>query len=236
MQDDPDRSSVSEAAPVYTVPRLDDRSTPFSPLSKARRRGVASLTDTELLALVVGMQRRDACETFIRTHGLRQLATMSVKELERTSGLTRTEALRLAAAFEVRRRVRTAEGQYRPRLTRPKDVAKEVRDIAALKKEHLVGLYFDAQNGLLHRETLSVGSLNTTRTHPREVFHPALLHLAYGLILAHNHPSGSLDPSDEDIAFSRSIHRAGELLGIELYDHIIVATTGFTSLRERGVF
>src|SRR5262249_26257215 len=136
MQDDPDRSNVSEAAPAYSTPRLDDRSTPFSPLSKARKRGVASLTDTELLALVVGIQRRDTCDDFIRTHGLRQLATLSIKELERTSGLSRTEALRLAAAFEVRRRVRTAEGQYRPRLTRPRDVAKEVRDIADLKKEH----------------------------------------------------------------------------------------------------
>jgi DNA repair protein RadC len=236
MQDDPDRSSVSESAPVYSIPRLDDRSNPFNPVAKARKRGVASLTDTELLALITGTTRRDVCDNFIRTHGLRQLVTVSVKELERTSGLSRGGALRLAAAFEVRRRVREAEGRYRPRLTRPRDVAKEVRDIADLKKEHLVGLYFDAQNGLLYRETVSVGSLNTTRAHPREVFHPALVHLAYGVILAHNHPSGSLDPSDEDIAFSRSIHRAGEMLGIELYDHIIVAPTGFTSLRERGVF
>jgi DNA repair protein RadC len=113
-------------------------------------------------------------------------------------------------------------------------VFKEVRHIGALRKEHLVGLYLDAQNGLLHSETISVGSLNTTRTHPREILYPAIVHLAFGFILAHNHPSGSLDPSDEDVAFSRAVQRAGELVGIELYDHLIVTATGFTSLRERG--
>jgi DNA repair protein RadC len=97
-------------------------------------------------------------------------------------------------------------------------------------------LYLDAQNGLIHRETISVGSLNTTRSHPREILYPAIAHLALGFILVHNHPSGSLDPSDEDIAFTRAVHRAGETVGIELYDHLIVTRAGFTSLRERGAF
>ena len=110
------------------------------------------------------------------------------------------------------------------------------RDLAHAKKEHLLGLYLDAQNGLIHRETISVGSLNTTRTHPREILYPAIAHLALGFILVHNHPSGSLDPSDEDVAFTRAVHRAGETVGIELYDHLIVAKGGFTSLRERGAF
>ena len=97
-----------------------------------------------------------------------------------------------------------------------------------------MGLYLDAQNGLLHSETISVGSLNTTRTHPREILYPAIVHLAFGFFLAHNYSSGSLDPSDEDVAFIRAVQRAGELVGIELYDHLIVTATGFTSLRERG--
>ena len=110
------------------------------------------------------------------------------------------------------------------------------RDLANAKKEHLIGLYLDSQNGLIHRETISVGSLNTTRSHPREILYPAIAHLALGFILVHNHPSGSLDPSDEDIAFTRGVHRAGETVGIELYDHLIIAKSGFTSLRERGAF
>jgi DNA repair protein RadC len=80
-----------------------------------------------------------------------------------------------------------------------------------------------------------VGSLNTTRSHPREILYPAVQHLAAGFILAHNHPSGCLEPSPEDIEFTRSAARAGELMGIELYDHLAVAREGFTSLRERGL-
>jgi DNA repair protein RadC len=145
-------------------------------------------------------------------------------------------AARLAAAFELGRRVGAGDHEERPRITRPKDAWRLTRDLARARKEHLIGLYLDAQNGLLQRETISVGSLNTTRTHPREILYPAIAHLALGFILVHNHPSGSLDPSDEDVAFTRGVHRAGETIGIELYDHLIVAKSGFTSLRERGAF
>ncbi len=127
--------------------------------------------------------------------------------------------------------------ESRPKITRPKEVWDRVgARMGRLKKEHLVGLYLDAQNGIIAEETLSVGSLNGTRTHPREIFFPAISNLSLGFILVHNHPSGSLDPSDEDVAFTRAVSKAGEVIGIELYDHIIVAREGFTSLREMGVF
>lgn len=80
-----------------------------------------------------------------------------------------------------------------------------------------------------------VGSLNTTRTHPREILYPAIVHTALGFILAHNHPPGGLEPSPEDLEFTRSVQRAGELMGIELYDHVIVAGSGVVSMREMGM-
>jgi DNA repair protein RadC len=120
-------------------------------------------------------------------------------------------------------------------VSKPKDAYLQVRDLGRARKEHLVGLYLDAQNGVLQRETLSVGSLNTTRTHPREILYPAIVHLALGFILAHNHPSGCLEPSEEDVEFTRAVQRAGELMGIELHDHLIVTRGGYTSLKERGV-
>jgi DNA repair protein RadC len=110
-----------------------------------------------------------------------------------------------------------------------------VKEIARAKKEHLVALYLDAQNHLLGKETISVGSLNTTRTHPREIFQPAIACSAMGIILAHNHPSGSLAASQEDVDFTRAIRRASEILGIGLYDHIIVSEKGFVSLKEKGL-
>ena len=88
---------------------------------------------------------------------------------------------------------------------------------------------------LLGRETISIGSLNTTRTHPREILQPAIACSALGFILGHNHPSGSLTPSQDDIDFTRAIKRASEIVGIGLYDHIIVASGGFVSLKEKGL-
>lgn len=205
----------------------------LGPHERLRRLGVRALSSTDLLTLVIGSST--AAQTLVRSHGLSGLAGLPPLDWQRQPGIGKKTSVRLSAVFELGRRAYcTSAEASRPRLTRPLEVFKEIRHLGPLKKEHLVGLYLDAQNGLVHTETISVGSLNTTRTHPREILYPAIVHLAFGFILAHNHPSGSLDPSDEDVAFSRAVQRAAEIVGIELYDHLIVTTTGFTSLRERG--
>jgi len=212
------------------------------PREKAFAKGVAALGATELLALLLGNGTAKAsvfelAERLVRRHGLKGLRALTPSEWTREQGVGVALAARLAAAFELGRRVSDGgDGDERARITRPREVWTLTRELGHAKKEHLLGLYLDAQNGLIHRETISVGSLNTTRTHPREILYPAIAHLALGFILVHNHPSGSLDPSDEDIAFTRAVHRAAETVGIELYDHLIVARGGFTSLRERGAF
>ena len=141
----------------------------------------------------------------------------------------------LSVTMELARRCYDLELREPVAVSRPREAYERVRDITRGKQEQLVGLYLDAQNKLIVRRTISVGSLNTTRSHPREILYPAIQHLACGFILAHNHPSGCLEPSPEDIEFTRAIKRAGELMGIELYDHLIVTRDGFTSLRERGL-
>jgi DNA repair protein RadC len=201
-------------------------------------RGSASLTGDELLALVLDGARHRArslaaARRLLRRSGLADMSRLSAERLRR-AGLGAAAAARLAAAFEIGRRAARPERE-RPRLCRPSEVYEQVRRIARARKEHLVGLYLDAQNGLMHRETISIGSLNTTRTHPREILWPAIEHLALGFILVHNHPSGSLEPSPEDVEFTHATRRAGEIMGIELYDHLIVARGGFTSMRERGL-
>ena len=225
------RSGVPDALPRQHRPR-----------EKAFAKGVGALGFTELLALVLGKGTAtvtvfELAERLARRHGLKGLRALTPQDWTREPGVGVAVAARLAAAFELGRRAAgSGESEERPRITRPRDAWKLTRELGHAKKEHLVGLYLDAQNGLLHRETISIGSLNTTRTHPREILYPAILHLALGFILVHNHPSGSLDPSDEDVAFTRAVHRAAETIGIELYDHVIVAGRGFTSLRERGAF
>ena len=212
------------------------------PREKLYSHGAARLSQGELLALVLGAGNRAdpvtrIADRLLRRHGLSGLAGLEPDRLRTERGLGRVSAARLCAVFELGRRAYGRErDEERPRVTRPREEVFElVRDLARARKEHLVGLYLDAQNGLLHRETISIGSLNTTRTHPREILYPAVTHLALGFILAHNHPSGCLEASGEDIEFTRAVKRAGELMGIELYDHVIVARGGYASLREMGV-
>jgi DNA repair protein RadC len=141
----------------------------------------------------------------------------------------------VATVFELARRCYEAEASRETEpVNRPKDAYARAGEIARSKKEKLMGLYLDSQNRILHSEVISIGALNGMRTFPREIFYPAIKHLALGVILMHNHPSGSLEPSAEDVQFTRAIKSAGETLGIELYDHLVVTGAGFTSLRERG--
>jgi len=122
-----------------------------------------------------------------------------------------------------------------PALSSPREAYRQVKDLRKAKKEHLVALYLDAQNRLICRETVSIGSLNTTRTHPREILQPAIACSALGFILVHNHPSGSLTPSQDDVDFTRAVKRASEIIGIGLYDHLIVSESGYVSLKEKGL-
>lgn len=202
--------------------------------------GAASLTHEELVALVLGSAARSdgalrVARRIVRRHGLEGMGGLDPRQWRSERGVGPAAAARMTAVFELGRRLYLRSTEDRPKISSPRDAWRQVRQLGRARKEHLVGLYLDAQNALAHRETVSIGSLNTTRTHPREILHPAVVHMALGFVLAHNHPSGCADPSPEDIEFTRSIRRAGELMGIELYDHIIVTARGYTSLRERGL-
>ena len=210
------------------------------PREKLFARGPSVLSHGELLTLILGSGNRTEPATRIasrlmRRHGLEGLAGLSAESFSAERGLGKAVAARLTAVFELGRRAYGRNGEdERPQVNGPRQAYQRVRHLGRCRKEQLVGLYLDAQNGLLGQETISVGSLNTTRTHPREILYPAVVHLALGFILAHNHPSGCLEPSAEDLEFTKFVQRAGELMGIELYDHLIVTASGYTSLRERG--
>jgi DNA repair protein RadC len=219
----------------------DDLPRALRPEARLAARGARALSAVELVDLALGQRgsgadrRRLACR-LVRRHGVAGLARLSPGAWRAEAGVGRATAARLCATIEIGRRAHGRdEDDPRRRVASPRDAWTVVRDIGRARTEHLVGLYLDAQNGLLARETISIGSLNTTRTPPREALYPAVTHLALGFILAHNHPSGCLDPSPEDVDFTQSIRRAGEIMGIELYDHLIVTRHGYTSLRERGL-
>ena len=122
------------------------------------------------------------------------------------------------------------------RITRPADVYDAVRAwYRGLDREALGVLALDAQNQPVAFQIVSLGGLNTTRTHPREIFKLLVLVNACGFCLTHNHPSNCAEASQDDIQFTRAIQRAGELMGIELFDHLVITDNGFTSFRERGL-
>jgi DNA repair protein RadC len=100
-------------------------------------------------------------------------------------------------------------------------------------REHFLVLLLNARHEVIGKETVSVGSLNASIVHPREVFKPAVLHSAASIVLAHNHPSGDPEPSEEDLSITKRLKEAGELLGIQVLDHVVVASRGIVSLRSR---
>jgi len=118
---------------------------------------------------------------------------------------------------------------------KPRDVWEELRDIRNSKKEHFVMFFMDTRNQEIHREVVSIGTLNYNLVHPREVFRPAVIANAAGIILAHNHPSGCLDPSDEDLALNKRMVQSGKLIGIEILDHVIVTKDAFVSFKQKNL-
>lgn len=123
----------------------------------------------------------------------------------------------------------------RPTLRAPEEVAQLCRPLVKRTREHMLVLCLDSHVRLLASVTVAIGSLNVARATPRDVFSPAIKHDAAGVVLVHNHPSGRAEPSEDDVLFTRSVIRAGEILGISCWDHVIVAKDGHVSLRARGV-
>jgi DNA repair protein RadC len=117
----------------------------------------------------------------------------------------------------------------------PEDVLAYCRDLPHLKREHFVVLLLNARHEVQARQTVSIGSLNASIVHPREVFRPAVVHAAAAVVLVHNHPSGDPEPSEEDLSITKRLVSAGELLGVTVLDHVIVAGRGFVSLRARNL-
>jgi len=230
---------VSEEAAAGTRPLADLPPLVLRPRDKLLRFGTRGMSHAELLAVVLGSGIRGSnvlkvAEDLVARYGAPGLASTGLQELAANPGIGQVRACRILAALELGRRLTAPPGDE-PRVGSPAEAFHLVRDLKTARKEHLVALYLDAQNRLLLRETVSIGSLNTTRTHPREVLQPAIVNSALAFILVHNHPSGSLDPSRDDVEFTRTMARAGDLMGISLYDHLIVSRRGFVSLKERGL-
>jgi DNA repair protein RadC len=166
--------------------------------------------------------------------GLARLSRWSDARMQAECGIDGVGARRLAAAFELGRRVERERAAPRVRFPSPRSVWEHViPDLRGLERERFCTLLLDGKHRLLREIVVSEGTLNSSLVHPRDVFGPAVREGAGALIVVHNHPSGDPEPSSEDLAITQRLREAGELLGIPLVDHVVVADSGWVSLRER---
>ncbi|GAF64074.1 DNA repair protein RadC [Bacillus sp. TS-2] len=203
--------------------------------------GVRALSNQEVLAILLRTGTKNesvlqiAHQLLKAFDGLTLLKDATIEELCHLKGIGIAKAVELSAAVELGRRIHNMMPQERYVIRSPEDVSNYVmEDLRFLKQEHFIALYLNTKNQVIHRQTLFIGSLNASIVHPREVFKEALKRSSASIICLHNHPSGDPTPSREDIEVTVRLSQAGQLLGIELLDHVIIGDRQYISLKEQG--
>lgn len=214
------------------------------PRERLLKLGTEALSVQELLALVLGRGTKGesvvlTAQKLLSNFGnLKNIASASVEELTQIKGIGLAKATQLKAALELGRRLEEQSPDANKLTVRsPEDAVKAVRNkLKGKKREHFIALSLDTRNHLIGIHIISIGSLDSSIVHPREVFKEAITSSAASVIFVHNHPSGDPTPSDDDIKLTKRLVDVGEIMGIEVLDHIIICDTCYSSMKSRGVF
>ena len=205
------------------------------PREKLLQKGPHVLSDRELLAILLGSGNKDcdvmALSSKILTVMDEKNGSLCAEDLYTISGVGAAKAALIMASLEFTRRRIRPEGH---KIRTPDDVYRLLSHFADRKQEHFISLTLNGAHEVIATRTITVGLLNASQIHPREVFSEAITDRAAAIIVAHNHPSGELSPSKEDKDVTRRLKAAGETLGIALLDHVIFSLRGFVSLKESG--
>jgi DNA repair protein RadC len=211
------------------------------PRERMQQHGSGALSHAELLAILLRTGTKDESSIHLAQRiltecgGLRRLAESNWDDLTHIRGIGPAKALLLQASIELGRRVARSQLPDMVKITCPQDAANLLmEELRHLREEHFVCLFLNTKNQVIGRQTLSIGSLNASIVHPRELFRAAIRRSSASILCAHNHPSGDPTPSPEDIALTKRLAEAGELLGIELLDHLVIGDNRYTSLKETG--
>ncbi|MBI5116827.1 DNA repair protein RadC [Candidatus Poribacteria bacterium] len=224
------------------MPLIREMPTSERPRERLAKRGPGSLKTSELLAILfrTGTRKMSAVELAEKTlqdfRSLTELSRASTEELQKIEGVGFAKAVEIQAAFELGRRLAAERGSDRSPIKSAEDVFELMSpEMRSLDREHFKILLLNTKNHLIKTYTVSVGSLNASVVHPRECFKEAIAAHAAAIIMVHNHPSGDVEPSNEDVSLTRRLMAAGDLLGIKVLDHVIIAGSRYVSLVDKGV-
>ena len=222
---------------MYSISFQEDSLLPRERLAKE---GVEALSNQELLAILLRTGTRQASVFEIAQKVLNNLSSltdlkkMTLQELQSLSGIGRVKAIELQAMIELGHRIHKHETLEMESILSSQKLAKKLQqELGHKKQEHLVALYLNTQNQIIHQQTIFIGSATRSIAEPREILHYAIKHMATSLILVHNHPSGAVAPSRNDDHVTKLVKDACDLMGIVLLDHLIVSHSSYFSYREK---
>ncbi len=222
---------------MYSISFQEDSLLPRERLAKE---GVEALSNHELLAILLRTGTRQASVFEIAQKVLNNLSSltdlkkMTLQELQSLSGIGRVKAIELQAMIELGHRIHKHETIEMESILSSQKLAKKMQqELGHKKQEHLVALYLNTQNQIIHQQTIFIGSATRSIAEPREILHYAIKHMATSLILVHNHPSGAVAPSRNDDHVTKLVKDACDLMGIVLLDHLIVSHFSYFSYREK---
>lgn len=215
------------------------------PRERLLRYGAQVLSDAELLAVLIRTGTRSESALVLAQrilkgdggkNGLTYVIDATVEELSKIKGIGTAKAVQIKAAVELGRRISSYRGRQQVTITSPLDVKDLLmEEMRFLEKEHFKAILLNTKNHVISIEDISIGSLNSSIVHPREVFKPAIKRSSASVILVHNHPSGDPTPSREDIEVTSRLVNAGNVLGIAVLDHVIIGNNSILSLKEQGL-
>jgi DNA repair protein RadC len=216
----------------------DDR-----PREKFLLKGKNSLSDSELLAIIMGSGSRD--ETAVElarkilasvNNNWHQLSLLTIKDLTKFKGVGEVKAISIATALEIGKRRASQEIPEKPQISSSKDAYQILKlHLADLRTEEFWAVFLNQSNKVIHLAQLTQGGINQSIVDIRIVFKTALEHFATGIIISHNHPSGNLKPSTEDIDITKKVKEAGNLMNIQLLDHLIITQNSYLSFADEGI-
>ena len=222
---------------MYSISFQEDS---LLPRERLTQEGVEALSNQELLAILLRTGTRQASVFEIAQKVLNNLSSltdlkrMTLQELQSLSGIGRVKAIELQAMIELGHRIHKHETLEMESILSSQKLAKKMQqELGHKKQEHLVALYLNTQNQIIHQQTIFIGSATRSIAEPREILHYAIKHMATSLILVHNHPSGAVAPSRNDDQVTKLVKEACELMGIVLLDHLIVSQSSYFSYREK---